>query len=80
MRVKTKAMAIRGDISGVTAPTHTRIRIVVYAGSESLANPRQEDSPDAGYAAGCEISETVPRVISGKNKEIFQCLIDKLLP
>lgn len=58
VRVKTKAMAIRGDISGVTAPAHTRIvtRIwfAMYAGRCWERIIRQEDSPDAGCAASCE--------------------------
>ena len=36
VRVKTKAMSNRGDISDVTAPAHTRVWFAVYAGSESL--------------------------------------------
>lgn len=36
---------------------------------------RQEDSPDADYAASGEISETVPRVIQGKKKEISRVFL-----
>ena len=35
----------------------------------------QEDSPDAGCASSCEISETVPRDIQGKKKEISSVLL-----
>lgn len=60
VRVKTKAMAIRGDISGVTAPAHTRIWFAMYAGSESFAK-KIPLMPVALLVV--KITETVPRVI-----------------
>lgn len=35
---------------------------------------RAEDSPDAGRATSCETSETLPRVLQGKNEEISSVL------